>query len=71
MREAFEHGGVNLQIFFGNKGWEPEASHIKKQFKDMHDCEAKKGGCCGLDVAQQEGDKMCCPNLTAEDKMHL
>ena len=56
MLEAFERGHVHFQMFFGNKGWEPEASHIKKQFEDAHDCWVRKKGWHSPEFAQEEGD---------------
>ena len=70
MMEIFERGYVNFQMFFGNEGWEPEVSHIKKKFKEWHDCQMKKGW-CGLNIAQQEGDKIYCSNLTGANRMTL
>ena len=68
--EVFERGHVNFQMFFGNEGWEPEASCIKKKFEEWHAHQAKKGW-HSLNIAQEEGDKIHHSNLTGANRVAL
>ena len=50
MRDFAECGNVNFQMLFGNEGWEPEVSFIKKKFKEHRKREGHD-----MIFAQQEG----------------